>query len=54
MLMKTFTYHPIQEKKNFCVVQAQFEPVHAFGSAWETQSLRENTNEMGGGAQITL
>ena len=33
-----FTYHPIQEKKkkNVCV---DSNSVHAFGSAWETLSL---------------
>ena len=36
--MMTFTHRPIQEKK-ICVAQARIEPVHAFGSAWETLSL---------------
>ena len=46
MLMMTFTYRPIQEKKTNkkpCVAQAGFKPVHAFGSAWETLSLHHQT-----------
>ena len=29
--------------KKVCVGQAGFEPVHAFGSAWETLSLNHQT-----------
>ena len=45
ILMMTFTYRPIQEKKKKKngVAQAGFKPVHVFSSAWETPSINHQT-----------